>query len=286
MRCEPNISIKPKGQVEFGTKTEIKNLNSFRAVYLGVDYEIKRQERVLNEGGEIVQETRRWDDTRGVTTSMRSKEFEQEYRYFPEPDLVPMEFDGEWIESLRAQIPELPLAKVRRFVSEYGISETDAEVLAETAELAEFYDSVARCAKDPKAVANWVTGEFLRLVNAMGVSVTETKITPDGFRQMLDLIDAGAINRNIAKTVFEDMFNTGRTAQEIVKERGLEQVSDTSAIESAVDAVIANNPKEVERFRGGEEKLIGWFVGQVMRETKGKANPGVVNEVLKKKLND
>jgi aspartyl-tRNA(Asn)/glutamyl-tRNA(Gln) amidotransferase subunit B len=284
MRCEPNISIRPKGQKEFGTKTEIKNLNSFRAVYLGVDYEIKRQERVLNEGGKVVQETRRWDDARGVTASMRSKEFEQEYRYFPEPDLVPMRFDEPWIEKLRAEIPELPLAKVRRFVADYGISQTDAEVLADTADLADFYDSVARCAKDPKAVANWITGEFLRLVNATGTSVGEAKITPTGFCEMLDMMDAGTINRNMAKTVFEEMFNTGRSAREIVKERGLEQVSDSSAIESAVDAVIANNPKEVERFRGGEEKLMGWFVGQVMRETKGKANPGVVNELLKRKL--
>lgn len=284
MRCEPNISIKPKGQVAFGTKTEIKNLNSFRAVFMGVDYEIKRQERVLNEGGKVVQETRRWDDARGVTASMRSKEFEQEYRYFPEPDLVPMQFTEDWVEKLRAEIPELPLAKVRRFVSDYGISEVDAEVLADTREMADFYDSVARCSGDPKTVANWITGEFLRLLNATGTSVTDTKLTPQHFCDMLDLIDKGTINRNIAKTVFEDMFNTGRSAQEVVRERGLEQVTDTSAIETAVDAVIAKNPKEAERYRGGEDKLIGWFVGQVMRETKGKANPGVVNEVLKKKL--
>lgn len=284
MRCEPNVSIRPKGQIEFGTKTEIKNLNSFRAVYLGVDYEIKRQERVLREGGKVVQETRRWDDARGVTVPMRSKEFEQEYRYFPEPDLVPIEFDEQWVEKLRAEIPELPLAKVRRFVSDYGIPHADAEVLADTPELANFYDSVARCAKDPKVVANWITGEFLRLINATGTPIAETKLTPAHICGMLDLIDAGTINRNIAKAVFEEMFNTGRSAEEIVKSRGLEQVTDTSIIERAVDAVISANPKEVERYKAGEERLLGWFVGQVMRETKGKANPAVVNEMLKRKL--
>lgn len=284
MRCEPNVSIRPKGQIEFGTKTEIKNLNSFRAVYLGVDYEIKRQERVLREGGKVVQETRRWDDARGVTVPMRSKEFEQEYRYFPEPDLVPIEFDEQWIEKLRAEIPELPLAKIRRFVSDYGIPQADAEVLADTPELANFYDSVARCAKDPKVVANWITGEFLRLINATGTPIAETKLTPAHICGMLDLIDAGTINRNIAKAVFEEMFNTGRSAEEIVKSRGLEQVTDTSVIEHAVDAVISANPKEVERYKAGEERLLGWFVGQVMRETKGKANPAMVNEMLKRKL--
>lgn len=284
MRCEPNISIKPKGQVEFGTKTEIKNLNSFRAVYMGVDYELKRQEKVLREGGVIVQETRRWDDSRGVTASMRSKEFEQQYRYFPEPDLVPMIFTDEWTGKLRAEIPELPIAKLRRFMADYGISQPDAEVLSDTLDLADFYDACAKAAKDPKAVANWLTGEFLRLINASGTSIADMKITPSGLAELLDLIDKGTINRNIAKNVFGEMFNTGKSAGEIVKEKGLEQVTDTSAIEAAVDAVIAANPKEVERFKGGEDKLISFFVGQVMRETKGKANPGIINELLKGKL--
>lgn len=281
MRCEPNISIKPKGQVEFGTKTEIKNLNSFRAVYMGVDYELKRQENVLREGGKIVQETRRWDDSRGITASMRSKEKEQEYRYFPEPDLVPMVFGDAYTGKLRAGLPELPIARLRRFMTEYGISQAEAEVLSDTLEFADFYDACAKAAKDPKAVANWLTGEFLRLVNATGIA---TKITPEGLSEMLDLVEKGTINRNIAKTVFEEMFNTGKSAGEIVKEKGLEQVTDTGAIEAAVDAVIAANPKEVERFKGGEDKLISFFVGQVMRETKGKANPAAVNEMLKGKL--
>jgi len=284
MRCEPNISIKPKGQVEFGTKTEIKNLNSFRAVYMGVDYELKRQEKVLREGGKIVQETRRWDDSRGITASMRSKEVEQEYRYFPEPDLVPMVFDDAYTGKLRADLPELPIARLRRFMTEYGISQAEAEVLSDTLEFAEFYDACAKASTDPKAVANWLTGEFLRLVNATGIAIADTKIAPDALGELLDLIDKGTINRNIAKTVFEEMFSTGKSAAQIVKTQGLEQVTDTGAIEAAVDAVIAAHPKEVERFKGGEDKLISFFVGQVMRETKGKANPAVVNEMLKGKL--
>jgi len=284
MRCEPNISIKPKGQKEFGTKTEIKNLNSFRAVYMGVDYELKRQEKVLREGGKIVQETRRWDDSRGATASMRSKEFEQEYRYFPEPDLVPMRFDETWTSNLIAQIPELPVAKIERFISEYGISQSDAEVLTDTRELADFYDACARVSNDPKTVANWFTGEFLRLTNATGISVTDAKITPQTLSDLLNLIEKGTINRNTAKTVFEEMFSTGKTPGEIVKEKGLEQVTDTSEIEAIVDKVIAASPTEVERYKAGEDRLISFFVGQIMRETKGKANPGVVNELLKRKL--
>lgn len=284
MRCEPNISIKPKGQVKFGTKTEIKNLNSFRAVYLGVDYELKRQEKVLRDGGKVVQETRRWDDSRGVTASMRSKEFEQEYRYFPEPDLVPMQFTEDWIKELGKDIPELPVAKIRRFIADYDIPLADAEVLTDTREMADFFDACAKCGGDPKQIANWLTGEFLRLLNATGTNIEDTKLTPENLCSLLDLIEKGTINRKIAKTVFEEMFNTGKDAVEIVKAKGLKQVTDTGEIEAAVDKVIAASPKEVERFKGGEEKLIGFFVGQVMRETRGKANPGMVNELLKKKL--
>ncbi|OFX14961.1 MAG: glutaminyl-tRNA synthase (glutamine-hydrolyzing) subunit B [Armatimonadetes bacterium RBG_16_58_9] len=284
LRCEPNISIKPKGQKEFGVKTEIKNLNSFRAVHLGVAYEIERQEKVLREGGRVVQETRRWDDDRGVTASMRSKEFEQEYRYFPEPDLVPMKFAQEYIQNLYSEIPESPMAKIRRFMDYYGLPREDAEVLTDSIEHADFYDNCAKGAKDPKAVANWMTGEFLRLVNATGTPIAEIKLTPKRVREMLDLIDNGTINRKIAKAVFKEMFSTGKSAAEVVKEKGLEQVTDTDAIESAVDKVIEENINEVERFKGGEERLLGFFVGQVMRETKGKANPGVVNNLLKQKL--
>jgi aspartyl-tRNA(Asn)/glutamyl-tRNA(Gln) amidotransferase subunit B len=251
---------------------------------MGVDYELKRQEKVLREGGRVVQETRRWDDSRGITASMRSKEGEQEYRYFPEPDLVPMRFTDDWTEELRADIPELPIAKLRRFMADYGISQPDAEVLSDSLEMANFYDACAKCSKDPKAVANWITGEFLRLVNATGAAIADAKVTPDGIRALLDLVDKGTINRNTAKSVFEEMFNTGKSAEEIVKAKGLEQVTDTSEIESIVDQVWAKNPNEAERLKAGEDRLMGFFVGQVMRETKGKANPGLVNELLRKKL--
>jgi len=195
-----------------------------------------------------------------------------------------MEFDAAWIENLRAGLPELPQAKKARFVSDYGISEVDADTLIDSPELASLYDATAKRSKDPRAVANWLTGDFLKLVNASGTAIADSKLTPDHISGMLELIESGTINRNIAKTVFEEMFNTGKQASRIVEEKGLKQVTDTGAIEAAVAAVIAANPKEVERYRGGEEKLIGFFVGQVMRETKGKANPGVVNELLNEKL--
>ncbi len=284
MRCEPNVSVRPKGQSEFGVKTEIKNLNSFRAVYLGVDYEIKRQIRVLEQGGKVVQETRRWDDERGVTVPMRSKEFEQEYRYFPDPDLVPLRFTEEWIEKLRSELPELPLAKLKRFMSDYGLAQADAEVLIDSPDLAEFYDACAVGYKDPKAVANWITTELLRLLNATGKKLNETKLTPTHLCGLLELVDGGTINRNTAKAVFEEMFTTGKTAPEIVRQKGLEQVSDEAAIESVVNRVLDANPNEVKRYRAGEIKLLSWFVGQVMRETKGKANPATVNKLLREKL--
>jgi aspartyl-tRNA(Asn)/glutamyl-tRNA(Gln) amidotransferase subunit B len=284
MRCEPNISIRPKGQEKFGTKTEIKNLNSFRAVYLGVEYELKRQEKVIRAGDKVIQETRRWDDANGLTAKMRSKEVEQEYRYFPEPDLMPMRFTDEQIETLRSSLPELPIAKAARFVNDFGIPQSDAEVLVDSPELANFYEDCVKCSSDAKAVSNWIMGEFLRLMNSAGITLKENKITPELLAGMLKLVDNGTINRNMAKIVFEDMFNTGRDADKIVDERGLRQVNDESAIEEAVNKIIATSPGEVERFRGGEEKLMGWFVGQVMRESKGKANPATVNKLLKDKL--
>ncbi|MDH7601479.1 MAG: Asp-tRNA(Asn)/Glu-tRNA(Gln) amidotransferase subunit GatB [Armatimonadota bacterium] len=284
MRCEPNVSVRLKGHSEFGVKTEIKNLNSFRSVYLGIDYEIKRQIRILEQNGEVVQETRRWDDERGVTVPMRSKEFEQEYRYFPDPDLVPLKFTEEWIEKLRSELPELPMAKLKRFMSDYGLAQADAEVLIDSPELAEFYDTCAASYKDPKTVANWLTTELLRLLNASGKKLNETRLTPAHVCGLLELVDAGTINRNTAKAVFEEMFNTGKSAAEIVRQKGLEQVSDEAAIESVVNRVLEANPNEVKRYRAGEVKLLSWFVGQVMRETKGKANPATVNKLLREKL--
>ncbi|MEN6519722.1 MAG: Asp-tRNA(Asn)/Glu-tRNA(Gln) amidotransferase subunit GatB [Armatimonadota bacterium] len=284
MRCEPNISIRPKGSSEFGTRTEIKNLNSFKAVYGGVQYEVERQAKILNRGGTVVHETRRWDDSRGVTAVMRSKEMEQEYRYFPEPDLVPLQFDPAWIEEQRKLLPELPQEKKRRFVEQFGIPDADAEVLTDSKALAAFYETAVQDYHDPKVVANWVMGDFLRMLNAAGLDADQSKIAPEHIVEMLKLIDNGTISGKIAKTVFADMFETGKRPEEIVKEKGLVQITDESAIETAVDQVLKDNPAEVEKYRAGKQELMGFFVGQVMRSTRGKANPGTVNKLLKEKL--
>lgn len=284
LRCEPNVSIRPKGESKFGTKTEIKNLNSFRAVHMGVQYEIERQEKLLRRDERVIQETRRWDDSRGVTAAMRSKEVEQEYRYFPEPDLAPIRLDDQTISGWRSELPELPAEKSARFVQEYGISEKDAAILVDSPELAAFFDSCALTGSDATAICNWITGEFLRLVNARGKAIEEVNVKPQDLVNLLELMDRGVIHRNIAKNVFETMFDTGKTPEAIIEEQGLRQVTDEDAILEAVIVVLEANPREVERYKGGEEKLTGFFVGQVMRETKGKANPGVVNKLVKDRL--
>jgi len=284
LRCEPNISIRPKGTSEFGTRTEIKNLNSFRAVYNGLKYEIERQEKVLRRGGKIVHETRRWDDVRGVTAPMRGKELEQEYRYFPEPDLVPMVFDPAWIEEQRRALPELPDERRQRFVRQYGLPEYDAEILTDSKAMADFFEECAAGYPDAKVCSNWLMGDFLRLLNQEGIEPDQSKLTPAHLLEMLRLMDDGTISGKIAKAVFEEMFRTGKSAAAIVKERGLVQVTDEAAIAAAVDQVLAANPVEVERYKAGEQRLLGFFVGQVMKATSGKANPQVVNRVLKEKL--
>jgi aspartyl-tRNA(Asn)/glutamyl-tRNA(Gln) amidotransferase subunit B len=284
MRCEPNISIRPKGSKIFGTRTEIKNLNSFRAVYGGVKYEVERQENVLNEGGTIIHETRRWDDSRNVTSPMRSKELEQEYRYFPEPDLVPMTFDSNWIEKQREALPELPQEKKRRFIEQFELPAYDAEVLTDSKAVAGFFEKVLESYPDAKIVSNWMMGDFMRLLNAAGIEIEQSKIAPESFAAMLKLMDDGTISGKIAKTVFTEMFETGKAPDVIVKEKGLVQITDESAIEAAIDQVLAENPSEVERYKAGKPELIGFFVGQVMKATRGKANPGVVNKLLKEKL--
>jgi aspartyl-tRNA(Asn)/glutamyl-tRNA(Gln) amidotransferase subunit B len=284
LRCEPNISLRPRGSDTFGTKTEIKNLNSFRSVYRGVEYEIERQTKALNKGERVIQETRRWDDARGVTTPMRSKELEQEYRYFPEPDLVPMVFSQEWIEVRRQSLPELPQQKKQRFVEDMGIPEYDAEVLTDSKALADFFEKAVEGYHDPKVVSNWIMGDFLKMLNAAGIEADASKVTPSQLVEMLKLMDDGTISGKIAKKVFTDMFETGKRPDEIVKEKGLVQITDESAIEAAVDQVLKENPAEVERYRAGKQEIIGFFVGQVMRATKGKANPAAVNKMLKEKL--
>ena len=284
LRAEPNISLRPKGTEKFGTKTELKNLNSFRAVYRGLDYEIERQSRVLEEGGKIVQDTRRWDDVRGVTASMRSKEFEQEYRYFPDPDLVPMRFAKEFIEEQRAALPELPEAKKERFIREYGLPPYDAEILTNTRAFADFYEEAVKAFNEPKTVSNWMMGDFSRLLNAAGIDIAESKVKPAALAGMLKMVSEGTISGKIAKSVFQEMFETGKSPEEIVRAKGLTQITSEAEIYPIVDQVIAENPGIVRDFLGGKEKSFGFLVGQVMRYTQGRANPEVVNRLLRERL--
>ena len=284
LRCEPNISLRPVGTVEFGVKTELKNLNSFRAVHKGIDYELARQEKVLRQGGKIVQETRRWDDARGVTAPMRSKEFEQEYRYFPEPDLTPLRFDPEWIEGQREALPELPDQKKRRFVEEFDLPEYDAEILTDSRPMAEFFEETVKLSGDGKAVSNWMMGEFLRLLNATGTEVEQSKLTPPHLTEMLRLVSEGVISVRIAKTVFEEMFNTGKRAADIVRNMGLTQIADESQLLPTVEQVLDENPKVVQDVLDGKDKSFAFLVGQVMRYTKGRANPQLVNQLLRDRL--
>ncbi|MDI6890077.1 MAG: Asp-tRNA(Asn)/Glu-tRNA(Gln) amidotransferase subunit GatB [Thermodesulfovibrionales bacterium] len=284
LRCDANVSVRPAEQKEFGVKTEIKNLNSFKFVEKALEYEIKRQVKILEEGGKIKQETRLWNSERGITESMRTKEEAHDYRYFPEPDLVPIIVDQKWIDEIQASLPELPDIKRKRFVSEYGLAEYDADLLTSERPLADWYEEAVRLGGQPKAVSNWIMVELMRLLNEENKSIEGCTLKPKQLVDMFKLIEKGTISGKIAKTVFEEMYKTGKDAEDIVRDKGLEQISDEAAIDKAIDDVIAMHPKEVERFRAGEEKLIGFFVGQVMKLTKGKANPKMVNELLKKKL--
>ncbi|GAV23908.1 Asp-tRNA(Asn)/Glu-tRNA(Gln) amidotransferase subunit GatB [Carboxydothermus pertinax] len=284
LRCDANVSVRPKGQKEFGTKTEIKNMNSFKALQKALEYEISRQIEVLEEGGRIIQETRMWDEGRQVTLSMRSKEEAHDYRYFPEPDLAPVVIDREWLEEIRATLPELPDARKKRFVEQYGLTPYDAHVLTLTRELADYYEEAAKGYSNPKAVANWVINELLRLLNAAGKEITECPIKPGQITRMLELLDKGTISGKIAKTVFEEMFSSGKDPEVIVKEKGLVQITDLGELETVVAKVIASNPKAVEDYKNGKEKAIGFLVGQIMKETRGRANPDAVNQLLRDKL--
>ena len=284
LRCDANVSVRPYGQKEFGVKTEIKNMNSFKFIEKALDYEIKRQTNVLKDGGKIIQETRLWNSERGITESMRSKEEAHDYRYFHEPDLVPIEVDSSWIEQIKTQIVELPDSRKQRFISKYGLPGYDAGLLISERAMAEWFEQVVKLGADPKTVSNWMMGELTKLLNEENKQIEECGLKPEDLVGLLDLINKGIISGKIAKTVFEEMYKTGKNADTIVKEKGLVQVSDESEIEKAVDEALAKNPGEVERFRAGDEKLMGFFVGQIMKATKGKANPKIVNELLKKKL--
>lgn len=284
LRCDANISLRPKGRQEFGIRAEIKNVNSFKAVQDALEYEAERQAQLLENGEKMFDQTRTWDDARGVTEFMRSKEGASDYRYFPDPDLVPVEIDEATIEKLRRGLPEMPDAKRKRYTEEWGLPEYDAGLISGSRELAEFFETAVAGYGDAKTVSNWVMGELLRLLNQEKLELSEAKIKPEQLAAMLKLIDAGTINGKIAKTVFETTFATGKDPEVVVREQGLMQISDNSELEAIARAVIAANPQSVADYRAGKEKAIGFLVGQMMRETKGRANPGMVNQLLKKEL--
>ncbi|MBI5638785.1 MAG: Asp-tRNA(Asn)/Glu-tRNA(Gln) amidotransferase subunit GatB, partial [Nitrospirae bacterium] len=284
LRCDANVSVRPVGQKEFGTRAEVKNINSFRFVEKAIEYEIKRQIGVIQDGGKVIQETRLWDPGRGITESMRSKEEAHDYRYFPEPDLVPIMADRQWIEEIREALPELPDAKRKRFVSEYELPEYDADLLTSEKYVSEWFEEAVKAGGQAKSVSNWMMGELMRCLNEENKTLEQISLRPKQLAEMLRLIDNNTISGKIAKTVFEEMYRTGRDADLIVKEKGLVQISDSSAIEQAVEDVLSKNASEVERLKAGEEKLFGFLVGQVMKATKGKANPQMVNDLIKKRL--
>jgi len=285
-RCDANVSLRPVGTEPFGTRTELKNLNSFRNVQRAIEYEISRQQDVLDDGDKVVQETRLYDAVKNTTASMRSKEEAHDYRYFPDPDILPIDITEEEMTRWRAEMPELPHVRVARFVAMAGLPEAEAEVLVQSKGLADFFEAAAAKA-DPKKVANFVLGPLLRECNARGLSAADPSawaMKPEALAELVRLVDGGTISAKIANDIFGDIFEQGVMPEAYVKEKGLVQISDTSALETAVDEVIAANPAEVEAYRGGKTKLISFFVGQIMRATKGKANPALVNELLAKKL--
>jgi len=283
-RCDANVSLRPKGAEAFGTRTELKNMNSFRNVQRALEYEIKRQQYVLEGGGEVVQETRLWDDTAGVTQSMRGKEEAHDYRYFPDPDLVPVVIDDAWIEAVRKTLPELPLEKRERFVRDYQISAYDAGVLTASRALAGYFEEVVKLSDQPKIAANWVMGDVLRFLNEEKRDIRECPIAPASLAGMIGLIREGTISGKMAKEVVEAMYRTGDPPEKIIKEKGLVQITDESALAKMIAEVIEKNPTQVEQYRGGREKVFGFFVGQVMKATQGKANPQLINDLLKKML--
>jgi len=283
-RCDANVSVMPVGSNTFGTRAEIKNVNSFKFVKQAIEYEIERQIDLIEDGGTVVQETRLFDPNRGVTRSMRSKEEAHDYRYFPDPDLVPLHIDDAWIDQARSELPELPEDRKQRFITTLGLPEYDAEVLTASRSLADYYEECLGFHNNAKAVSNWVMGEVTRNLNDSGMDIVACPIRPAQLADLLKLIDSGTISGKIAKTVFDEMWKSGKAPKQIVEEQGLVQVSDSGAIEAIIDEILAREAGQVEEYRSGKDKLFGFFVGQVMKASKGKANPAVVNEMLLKKL--
>ncbi len=283
-RCEPNLSLRPLGQKEFGTKVELKNINSFKFVKDAIEYEIKRQTKVLNEGGEVHQETRLWNIDRGETAVMRSKEEAHDYRYFPDPDLVPLKLGEEWIEGFRSSLPELPAMRAKRFVADYGLPEYDAALLTATKGLADYFESSVQLFNQPKTVSNWVMGELTRELNNSGIDAAGSPVSPERLVDLLQMVEKGVISLKVAREIFPELYGSGKSAEQIVSEKGLTQVSDEGALEKIIDEVLSKSPTQVAQFKEGKQQVLGFLVGQVMKASGGKANPGKVNELLKKRL--
>jgi aspartyl-tRNA(Asn)/glutamyl-tRNA(Gln) amidotransferase subunit B len=289
-RCDANVSVRPAGSQALGTKIEIKNLNSFKAVERAIEYEIERQSDTLEEGGKLIQETRLWDEQREATRSMRSKESAHDYRYFPDPDLLPILIDAAWIEAVRASLPELPALRRNRFIKEYGLPAYDAELLTGRKDVADYFESAMKTHANAKALGNWIVGDLFRVLKERRLDdqlyVEHWPVSAEQLAELVQLIDQGKISGKIAKTVFEAMLDSDHPPRQIVAERGLEQVSDSGSIEAAVDQVLAASAKQVEQFRSGNEKVYGYLVGQIMKATQGKANPQLVNQLLRAKLTE
>ena len=285
LRCDVNLSLRPVGQIAFGTRAEIKNLNSFRSVERVIQYEINRQADILESGGKVIQETRTWDESKGRTYSLRSKEDSDEYRYFPEPDLPPVIVMEDYIEKLRAELPEMPKEKRRRMIEKDGLPEYDAGIITASKALVDFYDAVHTHYGDAKKISNWIMGELLAKVNAEGIELNALKIQPEQMAALLKLVDSGEISGKIAKKVFAEMFETGNNPGDIIKKQGLMQISDETALKTMIEQVVETNPKSVEDYKAGKTKALGFLVGQIMKQSRGQANPAVINRLLVEKLN-
>ncbi len=287
LRFEANISVRPVGSDKFRTRTEIKNLNSFRALVRASQYEIERQIKIYEEGGTVVQETLGWDDVRGVTTSQRSKEEAHDYRYFPEPDLPPLQLSDAWIESIQSQLPELPEAKTARFIADFSLTPSEARFLTSERTLANYFESVVANSKSPaKTIHSWIAGEFMRQLNDSNTDIEDSPVTPETFAKLVDMVNDKAISGNAGKVVLRELFEHGGDPAQIVKDKNLAQVSDTGFIQETVDKILNDNPKEVEQYHAGKETLFQWFMGQVARSTKGKADPNVAKELMAKGLEE
>lgn len=284
LRCDANISLMPEGATEFGTRAEVKNLNSFRALVRAIEYEVERQKEILEKGGRVIQETRTWDDANGKTLSMRSKEEAHDYRYFSEPDLVPVELDDAWVERIRAELPELPAERQARLIAELGLPKYDASIIVSNRAMAEYFDEAVKTTKDAKGIANWLLGDVSAYLNNAGITISEFKITPAHLAELVNLTKEGVLSSKLAKKVFAEMLKGDKSPKILVRELGLEQVSDEGAIMKLVEEILVENPQSVADFKAGKDRAIGFLVGQIMKKSKGKANPTMVQAMLKEKM--